>query len=140
SAPRGLCRRSPTSKPVWHAVAMLPTPLRPDGADVPSLRRVRDTDAPAVLDAFTASEDMSRQGPVTDLASAQDYVRWLLAPGRRAAGIVELGTDHLIGVVALNADMENLTAWFFYWLARSARGQGTMARAAAAVADVALAA
>ncbi len=101
------------------------------------LRPVCDQDAPAVLEAFKSAPDMSRQGPVHDLASARAYVEWLREGTRRSTALVdERGT--MIGLVAISVDEENRTGWFFYWLHDAWRGQGLASRAAATVATTAL--
>ena len=43
------------------------------------LRRLRQSDAPAVHAAFASADDMARQGDVTTLAEAERYVARLLA-------------------------------------------------------------
>lgn len=101
------------------------------------LRLVRDTDAPAVLDAFTSHPDMERQGEVHDLAAAATRIRWLQAPNVRAAAIADTGGT-LIGTVAIHIDTENRTGWVSYWMHREHRGRGVTSRALAAVADRAL--
>src|SRR5699024_9113513 len=102
------------------------------------LRPLRPADAPALLEAYRSADDMARQGTVTTDAQARQQVEWLLEPDRRATAIVD-GSDTLLGLVALTIDAENLSGWFFYWLHAAHRGQGLAARAAAAVAQRALA-
>lgn len=102
------------------------------------LRPVRAADAPAVLAAHRSSPDMARQGTVTTLEQAEEQVAWLLAADRSATAIID-GSDTLVGLVALTLDRENLVGWFFYWLHAAHRGRGLAARAAAAVAERALA-
>jgi RimJ/RimL family protein N-acetyltransferase len=105
--------------------------LRTVGAD--------DADACAVLDAFSSSADMARQGDVHDLASAQEYLAWLTKPSRRSTVIVpDDGSDTPVGLVAITVDEENRTGWFFYWMHSAHRGTGAVRRAAATVADRAL--
>ena len=100
------------------------------------LRPVREDDADAVLDAFGSAPDMARQGDVTDLRSAEEYVEWLRGPTRRAFAIAHGGL--MVGLVALGVDELNRNGWFFYWLHAAHRGRGVTARAAATVADWAL--
>ncbi|WP_326544428.1 GNAT family N-acetyltransferase [Flaviflexus massiliensis] len=45
----------------------------------------------------------------------------------------------LVGLVCISIDVENRNAWFWYWMNDTTRGQGVMSRAAASVANVALA-
>lgn len=103
-----------------------------------SLRPLRLDDAPAVLGAYESAVDMDRQGAVATLEQARAQVSWLLAEDRQASAIVDRA-DTLIGLVAISIDRENLLGWFFYWLHAAHRGQGLAGRAAAAVADRALA-
>lgn len=100
------------------------------------LRPVQEGDAEAVLDAFTSAPDMARQGDVTDLASAQEYVEWLRGPARRAFAIAH--QHRLVGVVAISVDDLNRSGWVFYWLHAAHRDRGVTARATATVADWAL--
>lgn len=51
------------------------------------IRSVRPDDAQAVLEAFGSAPDMTRQGDVTDLASAQRYVEWLRQSSRRSFAV-----------------------------------------------------
>jgi len=102
------------------------------------LRPLRPEDAPAVLAAYRSATDMARQGTVTTLQQARTQVSWLLAEDRQATAIVDR-EDTLVGLVAISIDRANLLGWFFYWLHAAHRGQGLAARAAAAVADRALA-
>ncbi|MGO3211199.1 MAG: GNAT family N-acetyltransferase, partial [Brachybacterium sp.] len=113
-------------------------PLPPDPAHGCRLRPVRTDDAPALLEAYRSSADMARQGTVTTLDQAREQTAWLLSPERRATAIVD-GNDALVGLVAISIDEENRSGWFFYWLHATHRGRGSAARAAAAVADRALA-
>lgn len=98
------------------------------------LRRVRPTDAPAVLDAF-ADEEMSRQGDVRDEATAAAYTQ-RLADNPYAFALDDGGS--LVGVVAITADHENRLGWFWYWTHSSHRGRGLASCAAATVANWAL--
>ena len=100
------------------------------------LRRVRATDAEAVLDAFASAPDMARQGEVGDLASAERYVGWLLADDRRAWA-VDLG-GRMVGLVGVTVDATNRNGWVFYWMHGGHRGLGLTARATATVADLVL--
>jgi len=91
------------------------------------LRAVRPGDAAAVLEAFVSAPDMARQGEVTDLASARDYLRWLLAEGRHAWA-VDLG-GRMVGLVGVSVDVANRSGWVFYWMHAHHRGRGVTARA-----------
>lgn len=102
------------------------------------LRAVRPGDAPAVLEAFTSHPDMARQGEVTTLAEARSQVAWLCDTGRHAVAICD-AEGRLLGIVAVTVDDPNRSGWFFYWLHAAHRGRGLASRAAATVADRALA-
>lgn len=103
------------------------------------LRPLRRDDAPAVLAAFGSSADMSRQGDVRDLPSAEAYVARLVDPaaGHRAWAVAR-PDDSLAGVVAVSVDEANRSGWFWYWLNAADRGQGWVTRAAISVASWAL--
>lgn len=102
------------------------------------LRRLRQSDAPAVHAAFASADDMARQGEVTTLAEAERYAARLLAEDSPHEPWVIAGDDELIGLVAVSVDAENLSGWFWYWMTHWARGRGLTARAAATIAEWAL--
>ncbi|MFE5775788.1 GNAT family N-acetyltransferase [Brachybacterium sp. NPDC056505] len=111
----------------------------------PRLRPVRAGDAEAILEAFTSSPDMSRQGDVHDAASAEEYCTWLRGTDRHAFAIVDDEPDavqgahgRMVGLVAVSVDEGNRNGWFFYWLHPAHRGRGLASRAAAALAERAL--
>lgn len=103
-----------------------------------ALRRLRADDAEGVLAAFVSSPDMDRQGDVKSKDDAEQYVQVLANPEgpHRAWAVTDL--DRLIGLVCITVDEENRNGWFFYWMAREARGRGWTKSAAATVADWAL--
>ncbi|WP_454083577.1 GNAT family N-acetyltransferase [Georgenia sp. Marseille-Q6866] len=103
-------------------------------APTPRLRPLHRTDSPAVLDAFTSSPDMARQGDVTTLADAEAYVSRLTAQPVLAVAV----DDQLVGAVGLSVDEANRNGWFWYWMHAAWRGRGWTAAAAATVADWAL--
>lgn len=74
---------------------------------------------------------MARQGDVTTLAAAEEYV------SRHTAQPVFAVTtdDHLVGVVGLTVDEVNRNGWCWYWMHAGWRGRGWTAAAAATVAD-----
>jgi RimJ/RimL family protein N-acetyltransferase/transcriptional regulator with XRE-family HTH domain len=111
-------------------------PLAPEGT--PTLRRLREDDAPAVLAAFAAREDMARQGEVRTADEARRYVGRLLAPDSPHEAWALAVDDALVGLVAVTVDEENRSGWFWYWTAGPARGRGWTGRAAATLADWAL--
>ncbi|MBK0331271.1 GNAT family N-acetyltransferase [Brachybacterium sp. MASK1Z-5] len=111
----------------------------------PHLRQVRADDADAILEAFTSSPDMSRQGDVHDATSAEEYCTWLRGADRHAFAIVDDEPDavrgahgRMVGLVAVSVDEGNRNGWFFYWLHPAHRGRGLASRAAAALAERAL--
>ena len=88
--------------------------------------------------AFASAPDMARQGDVADLASAENYVSWLLDPeSRHRPWVIAVG-DRLVGLVCVSVDEANRSGWFSYWMHKDARGRGWVTRAAATVADLAL--
>ena len=101
------------------------------------LRPLHSSDAPAVLDSFQSNPDMARQGSVTTLAEAERYVADLLTPNQRPWVIAHHGT--LAGLVLVSIDTANRNGWVSYWMNESLRGGGWMSRAAATVANWALA-
>lgn len=103
----------------------------------PVVRRLKTDDAADVFAAFGSHPDMARQGNVAALADAEKYVTALLrAPHEPWA--ISLG-GRLIGLVCVSVDEENLSGWFWYWMHTDGRGRGWTARAAATVANWALA-
>lgn len=103
----------------------------------PVLRPLRPSDAPEVLEAFHGDPGMSRQGDVTDLASAESYAEHLSSSAAQWAWAVTVD-DSLQGLVCITVDRTNANGWFWYWMTASARGRGWSGRAAATVADWAL--
>ncbi len=105
-----------------------------------SLRRLRATDAPAVLHAFDSDPEMRRQGSVGSLVEAEHYVAGLLEPGSNFYPWAIVIDDELVGLVCVNVDAANRSGWFWYWMARASRGRGLTSRAAVGVANWALSA
>lgn len=103
-----------------------------------AIRRLRVSDAEAVLAAFTSAPDMSRQGDVTTLEDAERYVAHLLGEDSSHEAWAIAEDDVLIGFVCVTVDDANRSGWFWYWMTSSARGRGWTRRAAAAVANWAL--
>ncbi|WP_264674019.1 GNAT family N-acetyltransferase [Brachybacterium subflavum] len=109
---------------------------------------MRADDAGAILEAFTSSPDMARQGDVHDAASAEQYCTWLRGADRHAFAIVDDVPEtargaqgapgRMIGLVAVSVDEGNRNGWFFYWLHPAHRGRGLASRAAATLAERAL--
>ena len=104
----------------------------------PRLRPLRSSDAPEVLAAFASRTDMARQGDVTDLPTAAAYLTRLLGEGRHLAFGVVID-DRVVGVVGITLDPDNRNGWFWYWMHAAFRTRGWTSRAAATVADWALA-
>ena len=104
------------------------------------LRPLRISDTSRVLEAFTSAGDMARQGRVTDPLEAEAYVARLLDPDAAHLPFAMAGEgDLLFGLVVLSVDSGNRNAWFWYWTHPAARGRGWTGRAAATVANWALA-
>lgn len=102
------------------------------------LRPLHPGDAADVLAAFVSSPDMSRQGDVANLSDADRYVANLLdGESHRPWAIVAEG--RLVGLVCVSIDAQNRNGWFWYWMHAEARGRGWTSRAAATVANWALA-
>ena len=103
-----------------------------------TVRRLREADAPAVLAAFTSNEDMARQGDVSTLSDAGQYVSRLVSADSPHDAWAVAATDELVGLVCVTVDDENRNGWFWYWMTDAARGRGWTSRAAATVAEWAL--
>lgn len=100
------------------------------------LRPVRESDAEAVLRAFTGP-DMERQGSVVDIAGAREWVAAAHHPDRHVFAVTI--EDELVGAVGISAlDHTNRTGWFWYWMNAEHRGRGLTSQAAATVAGWAL--
>ena len=104
------------------------------------LRRLHPDDAPAVLAAFRSAPDMSRQGDVTDLDSARQYVARLSADANLVFAVTVGADARVAGLVGITVNSAERSGWFFYWLHADFRGQGLMANSAAQVANWALSA
>ncbi|KUP28169.1 GNAT family N-acetyltransferase [Kocuria rhizophila] len=102
------------------------------------LRRLRQSDAPAVQQAFASNPDMARQGVVTTTGEASAYVARLVDPGSPHEPWAVVESNALIGLVCITVDGDNRNGWFWYWMTDRARGRGVMSRAAATVAEWAL--
>lgn len=102
------------------------------------LRRLRQSDAPAVHQAFTSNPDMARQGVVTTAEEASAYVARLMDPGSPHEPWAVVDSNALIGLVCVTVAEDNRNGWFWYWMTDRARGRGVMSRAAATVAEWAL--
>jgi len=107
--------------------------------DAPVLRRLRPTDAPAVLAAFSSAPDMARQGTVTTVEEAEAYVAHLTDDGAPRHVFALTVADRLVGAVGVLVDEENRNGWVWYWIHAAYRGRGWTSAAVATVADRALA-
>jgi [ribosomal protein S5]-alanine N-acetyltransferase len=101
------------------------------------LRAWRRSDAPAVLDAFSAL-DMAQQAgePIVDLPSANRWLDWACARTSREAGFAFAITgadDAAVGNVAVTNIDRHDCGWVSYWLASRARGCGVASDALAAL-------
>ena len=102
------------------------------------LRRLRQSDASAVFEAFASNLDMARQGVVTTAEEASAYVARLVGPDSPHEPWAVVESDALIGLVCVTVDEDNRNGWFWDWMTDRARGRGVMSRAAATVAEWAL--
>lgn len=102
----------------------------------PGIRRLRTSDAEAVLEAFDSGPEMMRQGHVTTLAQAESYIDGVMRAPNHAFAITD--DDRLVGVVGVTVDEANRLGWFWYWLNRSHRGRGWASVATTLVANWAL--
>lgn len=103
------------------------------------LRKLRQSDAPAVKQAFASNPDMARQGVVTTAAEASACVARLVSTDSSHEPWAIVDSDALIGLVCVTVDEDSRNGWFWYWMTDRARGRGVMSRAAATVAEWALA-
>ena len=103
----------------------------------PRLRPLRASDAPDVLAAFTSADDMARQGDVTSVQTAVEYIDRLASEHRHwVFGVT--ASDRVVGVVGVTVDEANRNGWCWYWMHAAHRGRGWTSRATATVADGAL--
>lgn len=102
------------------------------------LRPPSPSDALGVLTAFQSAPDMARQGEVTNLSQAQEYVDHLLSPDANICPWVLCCNGELAGLVAVTVDEVNRNGWFWYWMSANYRGRGLASAAAATVADWAI--
>lgn len=117
-------------------VTAIPQRVRVSMTERASLRRLRASDAKDVLVAFQSNPDMARQGDVTTIDQAREYVERLVTPPHEAWAVTE--NDRVVGLVCVSVDEDNRNGWFWYWMADEARGRGWTSRAAATVAHWAL--
>lgn len=81
---------------------------------------------------------MHRQGEVTDITSAQSYIRFVTsAEEGNVAFAIQVG-QRCAGMVGINGALAHHLGWFFYWMHPDFRSLGFTRRAAATVADWAL--
>ncbi len=99
-----------------------------------TLRPLLPTDAEQVLAAFASADDMARQGDVTTIRAAREYVDRLCSSPEHLAIAVSDGVV-LVGLVVVRVDTANRSGWVSYWMHASCRGRGWTARAVATVAD-----
>lgn len=81
---------------------------------------------------------MARQGDVSTLSDAENYVSRLADPASSHEAWAVSERDSLVGLVCVSVDEENRNGWFWYWMTDAARGRGWANRAAATVAEWAL--
>jgi len=107
---------------------------------MPVFRELRAVDAERVLDAFVSdAAEMSRQGDVHDLATAEAYVTRILEnPDIRTLVAVD-DADQLLAFAAVSIDHDNANGRVFYWAHPDARRRGITSKLVRALADRALA-
>ncbi len=88
------------------------------------VRPLAMSDVDDVLDAFASSDDMARQGDVTDLASARDYVRQHVDDPDRISLVAISPDGHAQALAVAVISPQNRSAWVYYWAHVLARGQG----------------
>lgn len=88
------------------------------------IRELKDSDAPAILDAFSSSDDMARQGNVTSLETAHAYIKNFTGPHHEACVAADSGSDRVLAFAGASIDDDNRNGWIFYWAHPQARGQG----------------
>lgn len=105
--------------------------------ELPRLRQIEPRDARAVLDAFD-DDAMRRQGTITTMDEAENWIGFMGDRGERLALAIDLGGSMIGAVVVSSIDHDNETGWFWYWMHRDHRGKGWTSRAAVTLADHAL--
>ncbi|MET0297604.1 MAG: GNAT family protein [Microbacterium sp.] len=107
------------------------------------LRPWRETDAAALVDAFTSTPDLSTQLGGADLADVERAAAFIaddLAATERRRDWAIVADGRAVGSVGLSGiEHRHGTAWAYYWVASSARGRGLATRALASAADWAFA-
>ncbi|WP_223166552.1 GNAT family N-acetyltransferase [Nonomuraea sp. SYSU D8015] len=90
------------------------------------LREWRDSDAPAVLDAFQAP-DLRRQAawPIITLKDARGWIASWEGAGHAFAVVIDgAGGERVVGNVAVTKIDTHDTGWVSYWVVPEARGRG----------------
>jgi RimJ/RimL family protein N-acetyltransferase len=103
------------------------------------LRPLRSDDVEDVRAAFASDPEMARQGNAATLSDAEIYVAGLLEDESPHRPWAVVDRNRLVGLVCVSLDEENRNGWFWYWMNADSRGRGWTARAAATVAQWALA-
>ncbi|KWR73132.1 hypothetical protein RN04_04605 [Arthrobacter sp. W1] len=96
-----------------------------------SVRRLRQSDAEAVFEAFSSNADMDRQGDADTPEKAASYVRALMEAGERQQALAVAYRDRLVGLVCGTVDPANQNAWVWYWMNQDYRGRSLATRAVA---------
>ncbi|GAB3619129.1 hypothetical protein GCM10027417_03890 [Glutamicibacter endophyticus] len=101
------------------------------------LRPLVQEDAPAVLAAFDSDAvAMARQGQVTTMAEAEEYVARLLDPTNHQLPLAIATKNGLVGLVSAGIDATNHNAWVWYWMHDAYRGRGVVSAALRTLARV----
>ncbi|WP_418907033.1 GNAT family N-acetyltransferase [Glutamicibacter endophyticus] len=137
-----------TSEPLPAAAAELEQPNADDAPrstaahpaaphDGIFLRPLEPEDAQAVLAAFDSdAAAMARQGQVTTMAEAEQYVARLLDPANLQLPLAIATEDGLAGLVSAGIDATNNNAWVWYWMHAAYRGRGVVSAALRTLARV----
>jgi RimJ/RimL family protein N-acetyltransferase len=103
----------------------------------PTLRQWEHSDAPALLAALAAADDLRPQfgdAPPRTGGEARAVIDGWAQTERDLVLAIDVG-GHAVGAVGLShIERRHDTAWTWYWLAAEARGQGFAARGLATVA------
>lgn len=119
-------------------------PIGPPVTDTPQhieLRPWRESDVPALIAIFAASDDLSSQypDPVTDAGSARGCMDRMLGWDERRRNFAITLSGVAVGNIGLSAiERRHSTGWISYFSSGGVRGQGLVTRSTTAVANWAL--
>ncbi len=119
-------------------------PIGPPVTDTPQhieLRPWRESDVPALIAIFAASDDLSSQypDPVTDAGSARGCMDRMLGWDERRRNFAITLSGVAVGNIGLSTiERRHSTGWISYFSSGGVRGQGLVTRSTTAVANWAL--